>query len=245
MPDILGSLEDDINLKSNFKKLNGKLDQRNRIYQGGIYSWQPPRWHTGKPLSWKEQHRPLPYIIVLLGIVSGITISALVPPDGFDCRHIAQISIFVIWVVSREVGICLQRFFPLTGDRARLFWCTYIKDLIATTTTMGGIIATQVGLFNRCACYTRWGGTGLALPEMPDVAAVLSYRLGTAYPAITFSAIGLELIIVPVAIWWWYPNAMRVFVQRDDGESNARWYWQYNLKVERVFVAIETFFRGK
>ncbi len=236
MPDILRTLEDDETLRSHFGRLNGNLDQRSRIYQGGVYSWRPSRWNTENPLSWKQQHMLLPYLILLLGTVSGIMISALVPPDGIDCRHIAQISILIVWVVSRELDIYLQRIFPLIGDRSRLFWCTYVKDFIATSSTMGGIIATQIGVFNRCACYTRWGNTGLALPEMPDVASVLSYRLATAYPAITFLSIGLELIIVPLAIWWWYADAMRVFVQRDDGESNALWLWDLKGTCQRLFV---------
>jgi hypothetical protein len=240
MPDILGTLEEDEMLKPHFGNLNGNLDQRSRIYQGGVYSWRPLRWDAEKPLSWKQQHTLLPYIIVLLGTVSAITISALVPPDGIDCRHIAQISILIIWLVSREMDILFQRIFPLIGDRSRLFWYTYIKDFIATTATMGGIIATQVGLFNRCACYTQWGNTGLALPEMPDVAAVLSHRLATAYPAITFLAIGLELIIVPVAIWFWYADAVRVFSQRDDGESNASWLWDLKGKFQRLFMTAKT-----
>lgn len=85
---------------------------------------------------------------------------------------------------------------------------------------MGGVIATQVGLFNRCSCYTQWGATGLAMPEMPDVAAVLRARLVREYPAITFSAILVELLVVPLAVWVWYGDALRVYVQRDDGESN-------------------------
>ena len=185
----------------------------------------------------------LPHIILLLGTVSGITISGLVPPDGIDCRHIAQIGILIIWLVSAELDIYLQKIFPLTGDRARLFWYTYIKDFIATTTTMGAIIATQLGIFNRCACYTRWGSTGLALPEMPDVAAILSYRLGTAYPAITFSSIGLELLIVPVAIWLWYADAVRVFTQRDDGGSNGSWLWSLKETYQRLLAKVEARYR--
>jgi len=105
---------------------------------------------------WRRHHLNLPYFIVVSGAITGMTVSALVPPDGIDCRHIAQMAILVIWLVSAELDILLNRIFPLTTRNQKpLFWCTYAKDLIATCTTMGGIIATQIGLFNRCSCYTQ------------------------------------------------------------------------------------------
>ena len=152
----------------------------------------------------------LPYFIVVLGTSTGVIISALVPPDGIDCRHVAQLSILVLWLASAELDLLFNRLFPLINDRERLFCCTYVKDFITTGATMGCVIATQVGLFNRCVCYTQWGRTGLALPEMPDVATVLRARLSEVYPAVTFTSIGLELVVIPLAIWLWYGDAMRV-----------------------------------
>ncbi len=151
----------------------------------------------------------------------------------------------VIWLVSAELDILLNRIFPLTTRNQKpLFWCTYAKDLIATCTTMGGIIATQIGLFNRCSCYTQWGRTGLALPEMPDVAAVLRKRLGREYPAIIFTFISIQLLIVPMAIWLWYGDAMRVFVQRDDDKSNAKWLWRLSRFRHELVSSTKKLFCG-
>jgi len=65
---------------------------------------------------------------------------------------------------------------------------------------MGCVTATQIGLFNRCACYTQWGRDGLALPEMPDIATVLRTRFGREYPAIVFTSIAVQVVLVPLAI---------------------------------------------
>lgn len=190
---------------------------------------------------WTRHHATLPYFIVILGTATGMTVSALVPPDGIDCRHIAQIAILIIWLASAELDILLNRMFPpIPKNHKTLFWCTYVKDLIATCTTMGAVIATQVGLFNRCACYTKWGKTGLALPEMPGIAHILRTRLGREYPAIVFTSIAIELLIVPLAIWLWYVDAMRVFVQRDDGKSNAKWLWRSAQRLRAWTSSLKT-----
>jgi hypothetical protein len=84
---------------------------------------------------------------------------------------------------------------------------------------MGGIVVTQFGIFNRCDSYTRWGHFGLALPEMPDVAATLEHGIRTVYPAIVFVSIGLQMLVVPVVVAIWYPHALLVFLQRDDGNA--------------------------
>jgi hypothetical protein len=85
---------------------------------------------------------------------------------------------------------------------------------------MGGIIVTQVGIFNRCACYTLWGRTGLALPENDSVDKTLFWRIDTSYPAIAFVCVGFQLVVVPYLLLRRYGLAVRVFLQRDDEKSN-------------------------
>ena len=244
IPRILSNLQDDVdrlNLPNRVSLPNGCLDnnQRNhqkRIFHGGIYSWRtsnrPP---SGTYLTY---HDLLPYLVVIMGTATGITVSALVPPDGWDCRHMGEIFIFIAWVLSALVDILLNRRWPSSEEKnqSKLFWITGIKDLLITTLTMGCVIATQIGIFNRCSCYTLWGRTGLALPEMPEVSEVLFHRLNTAYPAITFTSISVELIVVPLFICIRYRDALRTFVQRDDGKSNAVWLWKL-LKTYRTSKA--------
>ncbi len=86
IPRILRKLEAS---ESRFETLDKSLDQSQRIHHGGVYSWQPSKWLCETSSSWRHNHMLLPYLVVLLGTVTGMTVSALVPPDGIDCLHIA------------------------------------------------------------------------------------------------------------------------------------------------------------
>ena len=158
---------------------------------------------------------------------TALAISGFVPPEGFNCRHVGQISICMAWILSRAADSLIQYCYPVSSGRVdMLFWITGAKDLLATVATMGGIVVTQIGVFNRCVCYTNWGRTALALPQRLDVADTLFKRLSTIYPAFTFSCIGIELVLIPLVICYQNRNALRVFTQRDDRKSNAAWFWR-------------------
>ena len=172
------------------------------------------------------QSRPSAEVLTL-DYASGILISGFVPPDGFNCRHVGHLLITLAWILSAQADHLIQYCCSVSSGRLNtLFWITGAKDLLATAATMGGIVVTQIGVFNRCACYTNWGRTGLALPERPDVAATLFKRLNTIYPAFTFSCIGVELVLIPLLICYQNRDALRVFTQRDDRKSNAPWFWK-------------------
>ena len=166
-------------------------------------------------------------LIVILGMITGILISILVPPDGWTCRNVAQLLIPLLWFLSAQFDTIIECMLPsLRQNQTLLFRAIGLKDLLVTLATMGGIVVTQIGVFNQCSCYTRWGKTGLALPEMPDVAYILVHRLSTVYPAIAFFSIGTQLIIIPLFVCIRYRHAVRVYLQRDDAESNAPWFWR-------------------
>ena len=229
------------------------------MYHGGIYSWQPYRWQpkdsTPSTTSCRESsdlwcrhgiritiQRPfkncrtqdiLPYLVVIIGSLTGVIISGLVPPGGpVDCRRITEVLICFTWIISASLDVLFIHLFPLKSDKATwLFWSTFMKDLLMTIATVGGgIIVTVIGVFNRCACYTNWGRTGLALPQRPDLAELLNYRLEHVYPAILFTSIGMELFLIPLFICLRYRYALRVFIQRDDRTSNAVWLWKLYRK---------------
>lgn len=164
-------------------------------------------------------------LAVMLGTATGYLITSLVPPGGMmDCRRIAHSLMCLAWILSALVDVLSIPLFRTNSQKLiQLFWATLLKDVVITVATLSGIIVTQAGVFNRCSCYTNWGRTGLALPWMPDVAATLLHRLDTAYPAITFTSIGIELIVIPLFICFRYNRAIRVFMQRDDRCSNAVW----------------------
>ena len=236
---------------------------------GGIYSWQPTRWHssasnlsvTGEQstahgyysvsqngiestsdveqgsLCERRYLTLAAYLMVTTGTMTGMIISALVPPDGWDCRHNGEILIMLVWISSAIFDIPLSYLLPESQNW--LFCLTFAKDLIAAIATMGCVIATMFGIFHQCNCWTLWGKTGLALPQMPDVADKLRNRINTVYPGLAFGCIGIELLLVPLVICFRYRHAIRVFVQRDDGKSNATWFWKlyhkcHTLRLRRV-----------
>lgn len=154
-----------------------------------------------------------------------MTISGLVPPDGLDCRQIWQICTCVAWILSAGLDGFFNYKVPLTDKQPRplLFYLTFTKDIVVTIAILSWVIVINVGYLNRCACFTMWGKAALALPEMPQVADKLSHRIDTIYPGIAFTSISLELIVIPLIIGFHYSGALRVFMQRDDGVSNAGW----------------------
>jgi len=177
-------------------------------------------------------HMVLAHLIVIAGAVTAFIISSLVPPGGFNCRHAGDISILVAWIVSAYIDVLLNKMFPLNGKARKLlkwpiqsstmlFSLTFIKDIVFTAATMIGVILTQVGILNRCECYSNWGRTGTALPQIPDVDTVLRHRINSWYPAITALGLGFQLILVPCYIVQRYGSALRVYIQRDDTKSNT------------------------
>lgn len=264
-------------------------NEQKRVFFGGVYSWQPSKWQSGRSATLHDPHssnqpvavdasyealnqhsssskRPastnsskvahklwsrlslrnhvvFSHMILLLGSITGMIVSSCVPPDGFNCRHIGEVLVCLAWILSAQADKMMVSMWPVNGTKlGALFWTATLKDLLATIATMGGIVITQVGVFNQCACYTQWGRTGLALPERPDLAATLLRRLSTTYPAVTFTCIGIELILVPLFICLEYPEAIRVYTQRDDRKSNAAWFWKAQRKLLAATHRAQRFF---
>ncbi|MCJ1404091.1 hypothetical protein MMC11_007316, partial [Xylographa trunciseda] len=227
--------------------VEGRPDAALRERSGGIYSWQPmqsrnanfhrpihtvnrvadpPQGFVRKVfyslielLHFQRGSPVLALIIVAAGTLTGFLISYLIPPIGFECRHLGEILIYEAWLLNAALD------YISWGEYHRSrFWFTFAKDFLTAAATMGGIIATQVGVFNRCSCYTLWGKTGLALPEISRVAGTLVHRIATVYPAIAFLCVSFELVVFPALIAVQYPHAIRVFLQRDDNASNMH-FW--------------------
>ena len=243
-------------LNKRIGEINERLDKdEKRIFYGGIYSWQPAKWQ------WESSHKHRPFtdhkewftyklpqeiisnnrkfafsafLIVIIGTITGMTISGLIPPGGLECRQIVELCICMAWILSALLDTFFNCCLPLKdGKRARLFYLTLTKDIIIAGCTIAWVTVIHVGYLNRCACYTRWGKVGLALPEMPQVAEELSRRIKTKYPGIAFASIGLELIVIPFIIGIHYRDALRVFMQRDDGDSNAGWLGELWRRLRR------------
>ncbi|KAE9362864.1 hypothetical protein N431DRAFT_358157 [Stipitochalara longipes BDJ] len=184
-------------------------------------------WIITRCITLRPGSESFPVVIFTYSALTGILISYLIPPVGFDCRHAGELSIVLTWVLSACLNnLPIFRNHPSDNEdkrvraRRRRFLFILWKDIIVTALTMGGIIVTQVGVFNRCACYTLWGRAGLALPENGSVSNTLSWRIDTSYPAIAFLCVGFQLVVVPCFLLRQYGLAVRVFLQRDDEKSN-------------------------
>ena len=192
---------------------------------GGIYSWNP----SERSRSSNVYYYAPAGVIVLAGIVTAFAISSLVPPGGFNCRHIGELAITIVWLVSGWMNIFLRKRYPPNNDirkimkweirsRTMLFSATFIKDVVFALATLLGVIVVQIGVLNRCSCYTNWGLQGLALPQMHEVDQALQKRINLHYPLITTAGLGFQLVIVSGYIWKKYPLALQVYTQRDDDE---------------------------
>jgi hypothetical protein len=203
---------------------------RARVVAGGVYSWlpdQPAQYESRRPGPLLQRNM-LPIGLVVAGTITAMLVSGSVPPEGWQPRHCAQAALLFAWLLSFAFTCLLKRYSSSHTYNAKgRFWLTFVKDTLATVATMAGIVVTQFGIFNRCDSYTRWGHVGLALPEMPDVAATLEHRIGTVYLAIVFVSIGLQMLVVPVVVAIWYRHALLVFLQRDDGNAGfwRGWSW--------------------
>ena len=260
VPRILKRFQTDFNHELSKAEIvfpNYDLDEEQaRVVSGGIYSWQPDREDVDKltkprpPLPKDNPHfmifiagllqrNILPLMIVIAGTLTAWLVSSSVPPDGWEPRLCGQSVILLIWLLSFTLTCLLKRTTssPNYNDRGR-FWVTWFKDLLATLATMLAVVVTQLGLFNRCDSYTRWDRTGLALPGQPDTAAALAYRINTVYPAIIFTSIVLQMIVIPIIIAIWYRHALLVFLQRDDEHSSPLWFLERRcLKRDRSSIA--------
>ena len=189
-------------------------------------------------------HTILASAIVRLTSATGMFVSGYVPPVGWNCRHAPQLIMLGVWLLSAIIDSILSLLFPLHTSRDRgserendpswLFGLTLAKDIISTLLTSAAIILTQWGVLSRCDCYTNWGRVGLALPFMPEVDRILRERLSGRYIAITFIGIAIQVIFIPLVVVGRYRKAVRVYIQRDDSQSNLP---EWMRRLSRLFVA--------
>jgi hypothetical protein len=240
-------------------------DAKARRIHGGIYTWQPSRkqrFRTARNNADKElEHMEkrtgrlrdlrkgltgvwpiiywaLPVFIVVLAIMTGTLISIFVPPIGASCRTWGQLYFGFGWLGSYIATLSVARWLP----ENRWFQVTAFKDLVATFCTVGWIVATQLGYYNRCECYTQWGQAGLALPEQLNAKDILLRGLkGGSYMWILIVGILLQVILVPALLLWRYHAASRVYWQKDDGTSNLQFFRVRSDNVARSDGTIATF----
>jgi hypothetical protein len=111
------------------------------------------------------------------------------------------------------------------AEKYTMFLVAFVKDTIVALVTLGVLLYIQAGPFNNCSAYTLWGRRGLALPGMPEVAAILNQRIRQVYPAIAFTSISIQIFLIPIVVLVWNRKALRVLWQTDDGMSQFPRRW--------------------
>lgn len=119
------------------------------------------------------------------------------------------------------MSFVLECLFELLLDMT-LFWSVFAKDIFCALSNIALIVVTQWGIMNRCSCWTMWGKRGLNLPHLPGVVSELMRDARHVAPWIVSTAIIFQLVFCGLVAWKYW-DAVRVFIQRDDGISNAEW----------------------
>ncbi|MCJ1250376.1 hypothetical protein MMC30_007602 [Trapelia coarctata] len=155
-------------------------------------------------------HSLLPSLPLLAAATTSVAISWLVPPLGYNCRTTSELVLTLWWLL-----LLATDFHPaLRASFAR----TLFKDTLGTLCTAAVVLVTQAGAMNSCKCYSLSGTVGVVLPAHPLMAETAGQRM-----ALTFACIALQVLVVPVVMGGWFADAVRVFVQRDDGGGD--WHW--------------------
>ncbi|KAK0719048.1 hypothetical protein B0T21DRAFT_374659 [Apiosordaria backusii] len=192
-----------------------------RVCRGGIYGWRP-EIVTARMIGETWPHVALGLTLVIMSVVVACWISYRVPPEGFDCRNVGQTALLAMWLLSFVLDCVFAFFMDRWGhlESGRGYWyeAVFLKDFIVGWAAVVMILVVQVGIFNRCDCFSLWGKVPVALPQIPEVAAVLMHRISFEWPAVTFGWIAIELGIC-ASIWWRYRDAFSVFNQEDGVED--------------------------
>jgi ABC-type multidrug transport system fused ATPase/permease subunit len=122
-----------------------------------------------------------------------------------------------------------------------MYRITLLKDLIVAIGTLGALMYVQVGPFNDCASYSLWGRKGLALPGRTDISDLLNERMRSTYPAIAFTSVSIQLLLIPCIILYSHRKALHMLLQSDDGTS--QWpNWLKWLRFRRRSARMSTIF---
>ena len=223
-----------------------------RIWNGGLYSWQPGRAHhkvfqtanfehhfynsdrkrqrclvrwlrISLLRVWPLIYHAIPVFIVLGATITGLATTISVPPHGWSCQTRGVLQIFFVWF-----GSYLLSLIPFGQHHRAQFLSTFIKDTMCFVSTIGIFTATEIGVYNRCSCYTKGGLTGLQLPQMATVSTVLENGLQRRYLPIITMGILFQLIFIPGLIMLRYDSSTQVYMQRDDGQGVFAWWYSQN-----------------
>lgn len=186
--------------------------------------------------SWKQYLTSpyvLPYVVVMVAFASGAAVSFRVPPHGVDCRVACQLGMLGFWLLSAGADKLVKWWLPIKPEnQGKVIVITYLKDMVSIMGTLGLMFFIVFGFLNKCFCWTwaNWSRIPLVLPQREDINTTLQDSLKAKYPAFVFTGLAIECFVVPAWICFRYYDALRVFVQRDDGMLNwESWHTIQNL----------------
>ena len=185
---------------------------------------------------WPVLYMALPLLTFAAAILTGVLMSYLVPPRGWRCRTNGEMYFAYGWLSSyllsktityvpmpARLYAILQNSMDETKSshresvpRSGRFFLMLLKDGLATGAVIWWIYKTQIGYYNRPACYMG-DNTGLVLPEQPDAYNDLQSGLLVGGKFVDILGIGLtiQVILVPGLILTFYWSAIKTFVQED------------------------------
>ena len=193
-------------------------------HKGAVPSWRFDRWIRSTDSCsvarkeaiqcsfWRECCAVL---MVLIGSVGAIALSASVPPAGcINCRINSELVIVFSYLSSYVLGVAFSKMFKQRGKLH--FWLVVTKDVCSTLVITAVILLTSIGSLNRPSCWETCDGKALCLPEMTR--DVIQGRLKSLFPAIiflTFSLLAVLLAVTAILL----RDGISVYLQRDEGES--------------------------
>ena len=139
LPRILDRFSKDLS-KARFpldlpKKSKDDLLSKERVWRGGIYSWQP---EGCSPIWLQVWPDVLPFTIFAAAILTGLGVSYAVPPIGWSCRSNGEITIAGIWMFSYILSVPgryifrSERLCPVTWENRakKLFRFIFRRELL-------------------------------------------------------------------------------------------------------------------
>ena len=97
------------------------------------------------------------------------------------------------------------------------------------------LIVGQLGIYNRCTCWTQWGNAALVLPQLESIAATVNSRLRVWWVLIALG-LGLQAGFCGGCAWMFW-DAVRVYLMKDEG-GVAEVRVEAGVEAERKFDKI-------
>ncbi|KAK4209837.1 hypothetical protein QBC37DRAFT_449440 [Rhypophila decipiens] len=198
---------------------------------GSIYGFRPHKtrtlyYSTGRDKLIRLSLPILATIPVIASFIASFILHWEAVPMGFSCRHVWVITVFGLWVISPFLTYFFVKLdSPSRKDKLGYrwgWWLIYTKDMIFGLGALSMIIASVIGMFNSCFCWSlaMWVGEAKAIMMVNTRGQYLEYKKGR-YPGMVGGFILLQVgFVASVAGLMW--NGLGVMRW---GEGNKRGAW--------------------